>query len=594
MLKRRTTIFLSAVLLFGAAAGISWNRGTEAAAAESVSLGAETAELFLPESYEQYLPLENPVDIALSEHWIAIAEGDHLYVLDRTAETPRYVIYSHKYNISKLQFWQGRLFFCDLDLGLYELNLTDPSNLTTTTETKIVSLSTFCIGGDTLFTASVSDGKTNFSFLPLSALEQAEQTKIVFATTDYSSTPQLVFEDGALYTVVEKTATKYELNDLGTYKDTTSFTLSSSVEGLRSATSVDGSLYYTRSSDSEEDGLYVYDLSAGRSGTSERVEAARGTGYSAITSYGGMLYVLKGNAVRELDLSADDGPAFTEYEISAASDAYHRLNGAKDIARAGNLLVTANSGSNRLLVHNIADGSHRVVPCTDEDGLPYSPTLVATDGTVVAAACGNKVYVCKNPSENPTFCKPVIADIGTIKGLACVNGSVYYITEYGYGKVEEEDFGLVSRLEGSLAALTSDVNGTLYVVDTSGHVRYFYEDEFIDPSIVSGGDMGLSLHMPVSSLRADQEGNLYYLSENALWKNDKKLVELENRSYVYGDESNPVAFALDIENEEVFMLYNNYIVKVASDAFDLPRWNQNNVFGNWQDILLPDTRKKRS
>ena len=116
------------------------------------------------------------------------------------------------------------------------------------------------------------------------------------------------------------------------------------------------------------------------------------------------------------------------------------------------------------------------------------------------------------------------------------------------------------RLEEPLEALAA-ANGILYVVDTSGHVRYYYEDEFADPDVPSGGYTEFCLHTPISSLRADREGNLYYFSENALWKNDKKLTEFGNNSFGYGSKISPVAFALDFESDGVYLLYGNYIVK---------------------------------
>ncbi len=240
---------------------------------------------------------------------------------------------------------------------------------------------------------------------------------------------------------------------------------------------------------------------------------------------------------------------------------FGQLSDAKDIVREGNLLVVADTGNNRVTVYDMKKHSFTVIE-TD-----FSPTLVATDGSVIAAASGNKVYVCDYGDE--CFGKPTTADLGTIKGLACVNGTAYYITQYGYGKVEEEDKGLVSRLEDPLVALAADANGILYVVDTSGHVRYYYEDEFADPDVPSGGYTEFCLHTPISSLRADREGNLYYLSENALWKNDEKLTEFGSNSFGYGSASSPVAFALDFENNDVYLLYGDYIVKAKPEALGI-------------------------
>ena len=51
----------------------------------SVHLTPENAALVLPESYEQYLPLTSPSSVAMSEDYIAIADGTTLYLYDRAA-----------------------------------------------------------------------------------------------------------------------------------------------------------------------------------------------------------------------------------------------------------------------------------------------------------------------------------------------------------------------------------------------------------------------------------------------------------------------------------------------------------------------------
>ena len=80
---------LCGALLLGAPAAI------EASAAPAPSL-------FLPGSYEEYLPLEYPTDAAMSEGYIAVADGNTLYLFDR--EKGAYTAYEHRSTLSEVQF----------------------------------------------------------------------------------------------------------------------------------------------------------------------------------------------------------------------------------------------------------------------------------------------------------------------------------------------------------------------------------------------------------------------------------------------------------------------------------------------------------
>ena len=71
---------------------------------------AEPDVLLVPNSYQQYLELESPVDIAMSTRYMAIADHNNIYLYDTADEL--YRTYTHEYNvgnplsnnISKLQF----------------------------------------------------------------------------------------------------------------------------------------------------------------------------------------------------------------------------------------------------------------------------------------------------------------------------------------------------------------------------------------------------------------------------------------------------------------------------------------------------------
>ena len=70
---------LAAGMIAGGAGALTANAQTFSAA----QITKENSELFLPTSYEQYLPLQDPSYMALSERHIAVADGTLMYVYDR-------------------------------------------------------------------------------------------------------------------------------------------------------------------------------------------------------------------------------------------------------------------------------------------------------------------------------------------------------------------------------------------------------------------------------------------------------------------------------------------------------------------------------
>ena len=90
VIRKRAGVALAALLALSAAgAAFPLYENTSASADESavrvssVALTTDNASLFLPASYEEYLPLTEPKSIAINENYIAIADGVYIYVFDR-------------------------------------------------------------------------------------------------------------------------------------------------------------------------------------------------------------------------------------------------------------------------------------------------------------------------------------------------------------------------------------------------------------------------------------------------------------------------------------------------------------------------------
>ena len=158
---------LAALFVFGAVCTAIPQMTTDVSAAgpeqtsQPAVLTTGNASLFLPESYEQYLALENPADAAFSERYIAVADGVNIHVYSYAKGTYQTYVHDHNpYTISKLQFSEdGELYFSDSAAAsfLYRLKLEDETLTSQSVEqiTMSVGVGSFYLVGDTVYTASM-------------------------------------------------------------------------------------------------------------------------------------------------------------------------------------------------------------------------------------------------------------------------------------------------------------------------------------------------------------------------------------------------------------------------------------------------------
>ncbi len=553
---------LLAVCTFG---GLFFMGETTVSAADTVQLDGAKATLFLPESYEQYLKLESPSDIAVCERYLAIAEGNDLYIFDRKTENAVYHKFSHGQKISKIQFSaEERLYFTDALQQFYELKLED----TLVLSSSLASLTTFYIQGDTLFEAYVTNSGTIYRTAKLSD-SVSDETQ--FGDNKYINTPHLTYGDGKFYSIVEQIINSYSYNESsGKYESSTSSVLQTNVNGVASACVIENILYLSVNGNSNGDnGLFAYDLS-----TQTQTLLFEGDGYGALTSYGGKLYAVKGNGVIEYEVEGGLRP--TGYEIASASDSVKRLSGAQDIARARDLLVTADSGNNRLSVYDMEKDAYSVIP------LGYAPTLVATDGTRIAAAAGNTVYLYQKnvlSGQWDETAYPLEAD-DAVKGLSFVYEKLYYVSEHYHGVVGETWKALN---HGTPAGLASDLYGGLYIAYTDLTVNKFAEENFLTQNEI-GERLEFRLPEGFHALRADFEGDLFCLdASGALYRNGEAYAEIDGADFVYSEVSlKPNSFALGFEDGAVYFNFGDLILK--TDALEFPTLGSIGAEGVYEEI----------
>ena len=577
VIRKRAGVALAALLALSAAgAAFPLYENTSASAEEAqpqaetpLPLTTDNASLFLPASYEEYLPLIEPQSIAINANYIAIADGVYIYVFDRVEN--RYQQYQHdnsKHTVSKLQFADnGNLYFSDAAAkNLYRLKLEDDT-LTSNSKEEIeipAGVSTFCISGDTLYTISSSlDGRASLSAFSLSDPQPTE------AITDtLPSDVKISYENGLLYCVTtDSNANEYTLYvyTINQPSNPNAYHIAqpANAGSLESICAFGGTLYFTTTT-----GIYSADLNTETVSTLINQDGCR-----ALTSYNGRLYLAVNSSVREITV-AGDSAAFTSYEITSASDSENRLSGATDMARAGNLLVTADAGNSRVSVYNFQTQSYSVIPCAE------APSIVATDGETIAYASGTNIYTCAYGDTQFTQADLSSSLLQDISGLACVYGTVYYVTENGMrGSVG----GTMVSSTGAPTGLATDLYGNLYVTYSGGtEARKFTEAEFTAAG-AEGTGTGVTVPGGATSLEADYQGNLYYLSGGVLYRNGEPFATVSGSDFIWtqdGSAQNAVSFALGFEDDEVYFNFGNYLVKSnAGTLADIPTLSEIAVGG---------------
>ena len=506
--------------------------------------------LFLPGSYEEYLPLERPSDAAMSEEYVAVADGGTLYVYDRAEGV--YSSYLHEVNgterpISALGFTEdGTLFFSDRDTQLYRYDIAEERAVL---QAGIPS-STFLIEGDTLYTTAVSNTVTTIFSVPIrgDTLPSDLRTVVGEVPSLANATPRLAVQNGILYCAFNHRVYSYAVTENG-YESQSHYLAgpTTDVTNLAALCSHGDELYYAVDGTLDRDGLYRTVLDQG----SELLYA--GSGIASLFSYDGTLYAVQNGSVRAF--SPEDGATLTGYEIGGGSDAPNRISDAGETVRSGDLLVIADEGNRRVLVYDVAEESY----CSVSVG--GVPSCVATDGESFGVSVGNHIYLYEKGADAPYYTHTAES---TVSGLTCVYGTYYYVTEHSYYGIAREGEREVMRSGTAMpVAAASDLKGNIYVADASGRIDRFTEKQFTDP-LSSGRQVnnGWSLPSSFRSLRADHTGDLYYLSGSSVYRNGVRLETFDASSVLYlgGESPAPVSFALSFSDSTLYLNYGDFML----------------------------------
>ena len=366
-----------------------------AAAQQTARQNAQNESLYLPGSYEQYLPLENPASVAVSENYTAISDGLTIYVYSRL--TKKYTQYNHgaasDQKITQIRFDnRERLFFSTQTAKLFMLS----QNFETASLTGVRSCSSFEIADDTLYYTIAASGAISIYSQPLEALGEAENNPLQTLNDD-NHIPALAYNGESVYY---------------TYKGEFLYSL----DGARKP-SLTGGAATVLSMTFAEDYCYFTDtdlkLYAYRYTDDSAVPEQLGAGETFVSvnasSAGNSVYAVGNRKIRQID---SETRAFTSFEISASSNSDGRLYNAVDTALAGNTLFTLDSGNPAenvgarvLLTPALAYGA----AAAEENGktatLPlsqsYAKYIAADDATFLIATAPDSARM-----PRATFCKP--------------------------------------------------------------------------------------------------------------------------------------------------------------------------------------------
>lgn len=554
-MRKIAATILSLFAFTGAAFVFNPLETTVFCAAEDVIQQTQKAvgELIAPPSYEEYLPLQNPSDVAVCDQFIAVADGKQIYVYDKKAAL--YRVYEHTANVTKLQFdVEETLYFLDSSTYLHTLN---PENLALT-ETGFVC-SNFLIEDNVLYFTNTSGGMSQLRKTYLSDLKISSATTLL---DRLSLSPALAFFEGELYyTDGGKYLHKTNPDSVGN----TTFVAAFQRELL--SFSIAENAFTCSTSDGE---FYSYDLLAlSESKESEKSDPLlyQTGGYKALSAYNDFVYTVKNESV--CVYSIDDN-AFTNYEIGAESASLERINSAKELCLTQDKLFIADAGNNRISVYDTEKKSF-LSPIPTE----LSPDHLASDGKTLLLSNKTELKLLslnKNNYGETLFSFKAFE--GNAVGAVEVYGKYYLATDKNQFlclSQSQSGWTLTKSAKTSTrypTLLASDAYGYLYAKCGSSIYRYT-EESFLSP-IATDTELCSSLPQNTKKIAVDYRANLYALSENTLYKyaqdangeyktvTEKPLTE----SQVIGVTPSTRSFALSIEEDAAYLLdENHYLVK---------------------------------
>lgn len=552
-MKKKTLVTLPMLLL--TATVLPFAAKTVAAKASE-----KTDELIAPQTYEEYLSLTAPADVAVSENYTAIADGNLIYIYDR--QDGEYRKYTHgdtgvpENTVTKLQFDEyGTLYFLDssVSTNFYALNVE------TGAERKIdLACGTFTVHGSDLYFTNAQEDLYTVSL---------DEETFAPVSLQWNGVSSLSFWNGELYFI----RADYYLMKIdpksGSTPDASKATFATFSSQIRHIAIGDGVLACTNVAGE----LLTYALP--QVNDNERLFKSETEDLSAVCAFGKYFYTIATDDAAILQYSTETN-AFTDFEISASSASLHRFNGATEMHLAGDKLFIADNGNERVSVYNRKTETFETPIVAT---LP--PLFLSADETTLLLANAEKAILYSLTEE--TYGEQIgqfSAFNGNLVGAANVYGTYYLISEnnYTYALTKSAETGEWTLAETKKTstrypkAITTDVYGDLYIL--SGCDVYRFTEAQFSSSNEAGEKICENLPTATTKFAVDYNGAVYALADNAIYHQDGTVFDFDEQLVYYENADTEPAlnsFAIGVEENETYVLCEgNYLIK--SSALSLP------------------------
>lgn len=528
-----TALLLSAGVIGTSIAGVK--HADFSAQAEQVQTVQDT--LIAPTSYEQYLPLSSPSDVAVSGDYTAIAQGNVIYVYNRTNGEYQTIDFSVKTNkpITQIQFYGTYLYCLDAGMLLYraDLQTKDIENIS-------LACSNFLIHGETLFYTTSSG---NMSTLYQTSIDDTSaETPLA---DKIAGLPSLAFWNGELYYTIDTQITLlFKINPQnGIFTQISHFPQKT----LHDLSIYNGIVAFTVAETENGGDFYTYSIAD----FSEPITYEEGT-FSSVTAYGDYFYTIEENSIKQYALQTQ---AFTDYEICGASNSRHRLDGAKATCLSGDTLYIADNGNKRISVYNTQTAQFETPIATNLQPLylsAYENTLLLANQTTV------EIY----DTATQTLIQTWNGFTGEIIGAASVYGTQYVATNANHYYAITQD-GVTEIIKTSTLQtpnlFTSDVYGNLYLL--SGKKVYTFSESTLGESATTAELVcEFTTNETIQQIAVDYNQTLYALTNNKIIASTGEYT-FESKLVYTTATPNVTAFAFDVlENTTYVLMDETYLL----------------------------------
>ncbi len=534
----------------------------------ATSAQAQTDRLVAPISYEQYLPLSEPSDIAICEDYTAIADGNLIYIYDRADNEYRTVyIYDRADNeyrtvpfssslITKIQFDENDdLYALDSLMDFYKIDVKSGA----VSPVSALQCTAFLIDGDNLFyTTSTGDNSQLFK-TQLSNPDKSTAEKL----GNLSGSPALAFWENELYFTDESFITHlYKINP-DTKQTAEVGEFSNEIDAMAIA---GGELACVFKQDSAVN-FCTYPLVELSGNTPiDRVEGQ----FSAVTAFDGLFYTIEGAIVKQYSTKMQ---GFTDFEICSSSDSKHRFSGATATYLSGETLYIADAGNSRICVYDTQTQTFKNPVVLD-----MPPSFLSADEKTLLVASNDRVEIID--LYNPTVPAATLHNFhGEIVGAANVYGKYYLATSANYFyAISQNDLGEWTMEQCKKTStrypkqLVADAYGMLYV--HSGNDIYRFSEETLMQASEAGEEVISALPTDITQIAVDYHQTVYALSANAIHRfvgDASTTTTFETPLVYYANGQTPTvnAFAFGIEENQTYVLCDNSYLLV-SERLNLP------------------------